>query len=81
MRAQGGFVVNKGRRHGLPVKLSGSPGKHSKGSFSGLAAQTVTTGPVTFPKDATALEGLPQIRIDTNRDSATRRPLDPECAS
>ena len=40
-------------------------------------AQTVTTGIVTFPKKATALEGLPQIRIDSTRDSATRRTLDP----
>src|SRR5687767_3242732 len=47
-------------------------------AVSGLDAQGVTAGVVTFPKEATALEGLPQIRIDTTRDSATRRPLDRE---
>ena len=33
---------------------------------SGLVAQGGATGAVTFPKEATTLEGLPQIRIETD---------------
>ena len=50
-------------------------------AVSGVEAQRVTTGTVTFPKEATALEGLPQIRIETTRDSAARRTLDPKEAA
>jgi hypothetical protein len=32
--------------------------------------------PVVFPPDATALEGTPTLRIDTTRESTTRRQLD-----
>jgi hypothetical protein len=31
---------------------------------------------VDIPKNATALEGVPEVRIDTMKDSATRRELD-----
>ena len=44
---------------------------------SGIQAQDTPTGRVALPREATALEGLPQIRIDTAPDSATRRELDP----
>ena len=43
----------------------------------GVQAQETTKGGIELPQEATALEGLPQIRIDTTRDSATRRELDP----
>lgn len=32
--------------------------------------------PIVFPPDATALEGTPTLRVDTTRDSTTRRQLD-----
>jgi hypothetical protein len=32
--------------------------------------------PIVFPPDATALEGTPTLRIDTTRESTTRRQLD-----
>ena len=44
---------------------------------SGLLAQTQEpAGDLGLPAGATALEGLPQIRIDTTRDAVTRRELD-----
>ena len=42
-----------------------------------VLAQTPPPGEVVFPKNATALEGLPQVRIDTAKDNVSRRELDP----
>ena len=44
---------------------------------SGIQAQDSPKGSIGLPQEATALEGLPRIRVDTTPDSATRRELDP----
>jgi len=43
---------------------------------SSVLAQAPPPGQVVFPKNATALEGLPQVRIDTAKDNVIRRELD-----
>jgi hypothetical protein len=43
---------------------------------SGGVAQTTATGGELLPRNATALEGLPQVRIDTTRDDVRRKELD-----
>lgn len=48
---------------------------------SGGVAQTTATGGDLLPRNATALEGLPQVRIDTTRNDVRRRELDPSEAA
>jgi hypothetical protein len=43
---------------------------------SALAQTPERRNDVVFPENATALEGLPQVRIDTTRDDVSRRELD-----
>jgi hypothetical protein len=43
---------------------------------AGAAGQTPPAG-FEIPKNATALEGLPRVRIDATQDGATRQVLDP----
>jgi hypothetical protein len=39
-------------------------------------AQDAQTGAARFPPDATALEGLPTVRVETTPEGTTRRQLD-----
>ena len=41
-----------------------------------VAAGSQDRPPIVFPPDATGLEGTPTLRVDTTRDSTTRRRLD-----
>ena len=42
-----------------------------------VLAQARRPDEAVLPKNATALEGLPQVRIDTAKDNVSRRKLDP----
>lgn len=44
---------------------------------SELHAQESMKGSIALPQQATALEGLPQVRIETTRESVSQRELDP----
>jgi len=44
------------------------------GTVSGWAQSTPTA--IEIPRNATALEGIPQVRIETTREGALRRELD-----
>lgn len=46
-----------------------------------VLAQVRGPDEVVLPKNATALEGLPQVRIDTAKDGVSRRELDPSEAA
>jgi hypothetical protein len=44
---------------------------------AGVAGQTAPdSGGVLFPKNATAIEGVPSVRVDASPEGATRRQLD-----
>jgi hypothetical protein len=47
----------------------------------GLSANGQQPTPIVVPPDATALEGLPTLRVDATWDATTRRQLDSEEAA